>query len=109
MLPKNIKLKLNKYPWATEVFDADTCEQLTNIKRVDLVSLDANNQIFEARLVVDVIEVEGEITTAAIVPLTLSDAELDDLARRVERQMASRLERLTGLRQRRVEREQTNI
>ncbi len=109
MIPNRIKIKFGGRPYLATAYDADTGAMIPNIKRVDLVAVDVNNSVYEARLVVDVDEIEGEIIAAATVPPTLSDAEIDVIARRIERQMGSRFERLTEIGQRRAEREQANI
>jgi len=84
-------------------YDADTDEPIPNVKRVDLVTDDVNNGICEARLVVDVSEIEGEVIAPTRIPSTLSDAEFDELAKRIEHRMIERTRRLAGYRQRRDE------
>jgi len=97
MIPKRIKIKFHGPPYQAIAYDAETDEVIPNIKRVDLVSVDVNNEIYEARLVVDIASevIEGEVIAASRVPPTLSDAEVDELAKRVERRIAQHL-RLQG-------------
>ncbi len=68
-------------------YDADTDEQIPHIKRVDWVAVDVNNHVYEARLVVDVCEIEGEIAAPSRIEPTFTNAEFDEITRRVADRM----------------------
>lgn len=97
MIPKRIKIKFHGPGWMATAYDADTDEPIPNIKRVDWVTTDVNNNVYEARLVVHVDEIEGDAIAPSRVPPTLSDAEFDEIARRVERRIAQHA-RMAGMR-----------
>ncbi len=89
-----IKIVFHGHPCVAIPFDADTGEQLLDVKRVDLVTVDVNNGVFEARLVYDVVVIEGEMIASATVPPQLSDADIDSIAHRVEKRLARNLRML---------------
>lgn len=97
MIPKRIKIKFNGPGYMAVAYDADTDEIVPNVQRVDWVTADVDNGIYEARLVVHVSEFEGEMVAPAKPSLTLSDADIDAIARRVQQRMAAQIRLAKGL------------
>ena len=87
MIPQRIKIKFSGPPYMAIACDAETDEEIPNIQRVDLVTIDVQNQVYEARLVVLAHEIEGEIPVSASQPARLSDAEFDEIVRRLEQRL----------------------
>jgi len=97
MIPKRIKIKFHGPHYMATAHDAETDEPIQNVKRVDWVTSDVNNGVCEARLVVHIDEIEGEMVAPTHVTSTLSDADYDEIARRVERRIAQHA-RMAGVR-----------
>lgn len=96
---KKIKLKFSGPPYLAHVYDAETDEELTFIQRVDLVTIDVQNQVYEAKLVVHLDQIEGQIFgEVSAVDITKfdprehmkNDAALDRIANAIERRIISR-------------------
>lgn len=91
-----VRIKFGKHPYLTEIFDADTEKPLQDVSRLE-ITLDLNNQVYEARLInIDPEyssdpEVEGEVVATVTEIVSLSDAVIDSIVHKVERRIEQRL------------------